>query len=97
MHWVPIVDAGVSAGEPAGTYNPWDDGVKMDTFVKDINGNIYIAKVWNPVSTAFPDFTHPNSTAYWTKQLREYHDKVPFDAIWIVSNKNPKLDSYDPP
>lgn len=41
-------------------------------------------QVWNKVSTVFPDFTHPNSTRYWTRQFRRFHDAVPFDGAWIV-------------
>lgn len=85
MHYVPILDPGVSAGEPPGTYPPYEDGIAMDTFVKDKDGNVYIGKVWNPVSTAYPDFTHPRAVEYWGKQLREFRDKISFDAIWIVS------------
>ena len=85
MHYVPIVDPGVSAAEPSGTYPPFDDGIAMDIFVKDRDGNIFIGKVWNPVSTAFPDFTHPRAVEYWGKQFREFYEKIKFDAIWIVS------------
>ena len=41
-------------------------------------------KVW-PGNTAFPDFTHPNSTQWWTAMAKAYHDIVPFDGMWIVS------------
>lgn len=85
MHYVPILDPGVSASEPSGTYPPYEDGLNMDIFVKDKDGKVFVAKVWNPVSTVFPDFTNPKSQEYWTKQISELYSKLPFDGIWIVS------------
>lgn len=38
MHFVPILDPGVSGSEPKGTYPPYDRGIEMDIFVKDSNG-----------------------------------------------------------
>jgi alpha-glucosidase (family GH31 glycosyl hydrolase) len=43
-----------------------------------------LSKVW-PGATAFPDFTHPNATQWWTDMASTYHDIVPFDGMWIVS------------
>lgn len=85
MHYVAMLDPGVSGSEPAGTYPPYSDGVEMDTFVKDQNGNIFIGHVWNDADTVYPDFFHPRAVEYWTKQLREFHDKIKYDALWIVS------------
>ena len=45
---------------------------------------MFILQVW-PGETGFPDFFHPNATAYWTKHAQDYHDKVKYDGIWIVS------------
>lgn len=45
----------------------------------------YLLKVW-PGYTAFPDFTHPNATEWWTEMAAAYHQTVPFDGMWIVSN-----------
>ncbi len=41
-------------------------------------------QVW-PGATAFPDFTNPNATQWWTTMAGAYHDIVPFDGMWIVS------------
>ena len=45
MHYIPLVDAGVSGSETPGTYPPYDEGVKMDIFVKNSTGQIFIGKV----------------------------------------------------
>ncbi|KAL3218506.1 hypothetical protein MRX96_050696 [Rhipicephalus microplus] len=86
-HYVMIFDPGVSGSEMPGTYPPFDEGLEMGVFVKNVTGGIVYAKVWNYVSTVFPDFTHPNSSRYWTRQFRKFHDVVPFDGAWIDMNE----------
>ncbi|KAH8041502.1 hypothetical protein HPB51_016947 [Rhipicephalus microplus] len=86
-HYVMIFDPGVSGSEIPGTYPPFDEGLEMDVFVKNVTSGIVYAKVWNYVSTVFPDFTHPNSSRYWTRQFRKFHDVVPFDGAWIDMNE----------
>lgn len=45
-HYVNIIDPGISSDEPAGTYPPFDDGMKKDIFIKNSNGTgIIIGKV----------------------------------------------------
>jgi len=45
MHYVPILDPGVSAAEPPGSYPPYDEGIKRDILVKDHTGKPFVAKV----------------------------------------------------
>jgi len=85
MHYVPTISAGVSGSETTGTYSPFDEGLSEDIFVKDGNGKLYLGKVWNEVSTVWPDWSHPNVTRYWTNQLRKFHETVPIDGTWLVS------------
>lgn len=85
MHYVVILDPGISASEPEGTYPPFEDGIAKDVFIKNSNGSVFVGKVWNPISTVFPDFTNPNILEYWTTHVRGLHEKIPFDALWIVS------------
>ncbi|XP_065290345.1 lysosomal alpha-glucosidase-like [Dermacentor albipictus] len=86
-NYVIIVDPAVSGSEAPGSYPPYDDGVAMDIFVKNITGGIVYGKVWNDKSSVFPDFSHPNATAYWMKQFTRFHDEVPFDGAWIDMNE----------
>lgn len=85
MHFVPILDPGVSAGEPNGTYEPYEDGVQLGIFVKNHDGSIFVGKVWNKNSTVFPDFTDLKTFVYWTGLIHKLHDRIPFDGLWIVS------------
>ena len=84
QHYVNIIDPGISSTQPAGSYPPYDEGIKRGIFIKKANSDDpIIGKVW-PGDTAFPDFTHPNATQWWTDMTAAYHDVVPFDGMWIV-------------
>ncbi|XP_044754385.1 lysosomal alpha-glucosidase-like [Coccinella septempunctata] len=82
-----LIDPGVSGSELPGSYPPYDRGVELDVFVKNSTGQIFIGKVWNSLTTVFPDFTHPNAYTYWKEMLKEFHDLVPFDGAWIDMNE----------
>lgn len=85
MHYIPLIDAGISGSEMNGTYLPYDEGLKEDIFVKDdaTNGP-FIGKVWNLVSTVWPDFTNPKTQGYYLRMMRETHKKFAYDGAWIV-------------
>lgn len=87
MHYIPLVDAGVSGSEPTGTYPPYDTGIEMDIFVKNSSGLPFIGKVWNRGTTVWPDFTYPPTVDYWTLMLRSMHNNFAFDGAWIDMNE----------
>lgn len=87
MHYIPLVDAGVSASEMPGTYPPYDIGLEMNVFIKNSTDQPFIGKVWNKGSTAWPDFTHPNATSYWVQMFKLLHNDVKFDGAWIDMNE----------
>jgi hypothetical protein len=101
MRYVPLIDPGISGGEEAGKYAPYVDGIEQDIFIKDGTGKPFVGKVWNPVSTVWPDFSHPNVTHYWMSQLDGFHKVVDFDGAWIVSyltineKSSPKINRYN--
>lgn len=87
QHYIMIIDPGISNVRPSGSYPAYDNGLKMDVFIKTTDGSApIIGKVW-PGTTAFPDFFHPNASAYWTQLAQNYHNSVPFDGIWIDMNE----------
>lgn len=86
-HYVIMVDPAVSGSEPPGTYPPYDQGMEMDIFVKNMSGGVVYAKVWNDKSSVFPDFTHPRAQKYWAQQFKNFHNVVPFDGAWIDMNE----------
>lgn len=87
VQWVPLIDAGVSASEPKGTYPPFDTGIDADIFVKNSSGGLFIGKVWNRHSTVWPDFTHPSALSYWKSLLETFHKQIPFDGVWLDMNE----------
>ncbi|CAG0918268.1 unnamed protein product [Notodromas monacha] len=87
LHYVPIIDPGISSAEEPGTYLPFDEGKELGIFIRNVTGDLFIGKVWNPVSTVWVDFTHPKATPYWTNQLTRYHMQVEFDGAWIDMNE----------
>lgn len=87
MHYIPIIDAGVSADEKGGTYTPYDEGVKLGIFVNDSDKNLpFKGKVWNLVSTAWPDHTNPKTASYYTEMMSNMHKEFEYDGAWIVSS-----------
>ncbi|XP_057662919.1 lysosomal alpha-glucosidase-like [Diorhabda carinulata] len=87
MHYIPLIDPGISASETPGSYPPYDVGMEMDIFVKNSTGLPFIGKVWNRVSTVWPDFTNPNAVDYWTLMLKNMHKTIQFDGAWIDMNE----------
>lgn len=86
MHYIPLIDAGVSANEKNGTYIPYDEGVKRGIFIFDGQSNEpFKGKVWNTVSTTWPDFTNPETTSYYTEMMSNMHKDFEYDGAWIVS------------
>ncbi len=87
MHYVTIIDPGISGAEPAGSYPPFDRGLEMDIFVKNETADIFFGRVWNEVGvTVFPDFTHPNASDYWFEMMDAFRQKAPIDGAWIDMN-----------
>uniref|UniRef100_A0A1B6F1T2 P-type domain-containing protein n=1 Tax=Cuerna arida TaxID=1464854 RepID=A0A1B6F1T2_9HEMI len=87
LHYVVLLDPGVSGGETPGTYPPYDEGLREGIFVKDPKEDKpFVTKVWNDKSTVFPDFFHPKTGSYWQKQIRQLHETFAFDGLWIDMN-----------
>ena len=45
MHYIPIIDPGISASEKVGTYPPFDEGVKAGIFIRNESNLPFIGKV----------------------------------------------------
>ncbi len=67
-------------------YSAYDLGVQQGLFVKDITGGFYMGQVW-PGATYYPDFLHPQAGDWWATQIKQFHDAVPFDGLWIDMNE----------
>ncbi|KAK0082860.1 hypothetical protein PV325_009722, partial [Microctonus aethiopoides] len=88
MHYIPLIDPGISASEPNGSYLPYDEGIKTNIFVQDNStGQPFVGKVWNRVSTVWPDFTHKNISDYWHKMMLKMYNYFKYDGAWIDMNE----------
>ncbi|XP_072947693.1 uncharacterized protein [Epargyreus clarus] len=87
MHYVILIDPGQSPGDKPGEFPPYDRGMELDIFIKNSTNQPFVGKVWNPVATVWPDFTHPKSTAYWVEMMSNFHKKVKYDGAWIDMNE----------
>jgi alpha-glucosidase (family GH31 glycosyl hydrolase) len=45
-----------------------------------------MVQVW-PGAVHYPDFTHPRSQQWWQEHLSTWHEKLPFDGLWIDMNE----------
>ena len=45
MHYIPLIDPGVSAGEKPGQYEPYDYGLELGIFVADEKNKPFVGKV----------------------------------------------------
>ncbi|NWZ86151.1 LYAG glucosidase, partial [Poecile atricapillus] len=86
LRYIMIVDAGISSSGPPGTYKPYDEGLKRGVFIRNATGQPLIGKVW-PGPTAFPDFTNPATHEWWHDMVKDFHEQVPFDGMWLDMNE----------
>ncbi|KAM9792525.1 lysosomal alpha-glucosidase [Neosynchiropus ocellatus] len=86
QRYVIILDPGISSVQTEGTYWPFDEGLKRDVFIKDAEGKPLIGTVW-PGLTAYPDFSNNETHEWWFENLQRFHEKVPFDGLWIDMNE----------
>lgn len=85
MHFIPIVDAGISA-RPNEQYNAYESGVQQDVFMKLGDGSLSVGKVW-PNEAVYPDFFAPNTDSWWSSQLTSFHQSLKFDGLWQDMNE----------
>ncbi|NWW84173.1 LYAG glucosidase, partial [Rhynochetos jubatus] len=86
LRYIMIVDPGISSSGPPGTYQPYDEGLKRGVFIRNATGQPLIGKVW-PGPMVFPDFTNPETQEWWHDMVKDFHDQVPFDGMWIDMNE----------
>lgn len=87
MHYVPLIDPGISGSEKPGTYPPYDRAIEMGILIKNGSDDPFIGKVWNTKSTVWPDFTNPKTEEYWGEMFKLQHDMFEFDGAWIDMNE----------
>ncbi|XP_073444186.1 lysosomal alpha-glucosidase [Dendrobates tinctorius] len=86
LKYVLIVDPAISSTGSPDSYPPYGDGLKRGVFIKNATGQPLVGKVW-PGLTVFPDFTNPETFNWWYDMVKNFHDQVPFDGMWIDMNE----------
>ena len=66
-------------------YEPYEDGLKQDVFLKYPDGEYYSGQVW-PGWCHFPDFTSSKTRAWWKEKLRSYSD-LGVEGYWNDMNE----------
>ncbi|CAG0893077.1 unnamed protein product [Cyprideis torosa] len=80
-HYVPLIDPGISSAEKPGTYLPFDEGIELDIFVKDVKGAPFEGRV-SEVNILNPP-TNTTTGMVWN----------PVSTVW-PDFTNPKAVSY---
>jgi alpha-glucosidase len=70
MRTVLITDLHIKK-DPGRGYAPYDSGIKQDVFVKNVDGSVFVGKVW-PGDSVFPDFTLSRAREWWGGLYKEF-------------------------
>lgn len=81
--YIPIIGAGISAGDSEAYF----DGMKKGVFLKSPPGNGPLIGRNTPGDVVFVDFFMHDALNYWEDQMNKWHDKVPFDGVWLDMNE----------
>ncbi|KAJ2016984.1 hypothetical protein H4S03_006977 [Coemansia sp. S3946] len=68
------------------SYEVYARGHEQDVFIKNPDGSEFIGQVW-PGYTVFPDWFAPNTSSWWSGELKRYFDQLPIDGMWIDMNE----------
>ena len=82
FHIVIMCDPGIKV-EPG--YEPYEDGVKKNVFIKYPDGENYQGQVW-PGWCHFPDFTNPVTREWWATKFQDYVD-LGVEGFWNDMNE----------
>lgn len=100
QHYIMMIDPAVADKN----YSAFNRGVDMNVFVKKKQTSLFRGAVWPVTwaftpgdelwltnfqgVTVFPDWFHPNASAYWLERFEESFnptDGVDIDGVWYVS------------
>lgn len=84
QHYINIIDPAISA-TPG--YYPYESGLANNVFIRPADSDEPLIGIVWPGATVFPDFTHPNTTKWWSDQAARFHAAIPFDGLWIDMNE----------
>lgn len=88
---VVMCDPGIKVEEG---YQPYEEGVKNEVFIKYPDGENYTGEVW-PGWCHFPDFSNPKTRKWWSEQMR-YYSKQGITGFWNDMNEIATWGQYLP-
>jgi alpha-glucosidase (family GH31 glycosyl hydrolase) len=86
---VVIVDAGISGDDVSNPYfaaAAENDVLLRSSINPDQQSGILTQHVW-PNHTVFLDFLAPGARDIWAQGLKDLHDQVPYDGLWLDMNE----------
>jgi hypothetical protein len=60
----------------------------MDVWVKKADGTPVVGKVWPADPVYFPDYSKNATKQWWITLIKEFHDLLEYDGLWIVRITN---------
>eukprot|EP00249_Psilotum_nudum_P012649 c238_g1_i1 orf=186-2897(+) len=83
QRYVIIIDPGI---KNENNYSTFQHGMSQDIFIKETSGDPYLAQVW-PGPVYFPDFLNPKINSFWTTEISNFQEVIPFDGLWTDMNE----------
>lgn len=90
FHSVWMIDPGVKLETG---YSVYDSGTKADVWVKNAEGQTFAGDVW-PGRCVFPDFTRPETRAWWSGLYRDFIGQG-VDGVWNDMNEPAVFETPD--
>ncbi|KAI3415577.1 hypothetical protein GPALN_005181 [Globodera pallida] len=112
LKFVPIIDPAVQvdydvfqrAVEANVSFIEWE---RFDQVPKEVQSlypmaketKIMLSVVWPDRHVAFPDFLDPEGRTqkWWSEELKTFHEKLPFDGIWLDMNEPAAFNTNENP
>ena len=88
---VVIMDPGIKTQKG---YNPFEEGMEKDLFVKYPDGKLYEGQVW-PGWCAFPDFTNQETRSWWAEKMA-FYTEAGVDGFWTDMNEPASWGQFTP-
>lgn len=85
QHYVPIIDSNIYVPNPenaSDAYEPFTRGAALGAFIRQPSGDFYLGDNW-PGFSVWADWLVPQAQDFWTYEVVNWHNSIPFDGIWI--------------
>lgn len=82
-YYVPLTDAAIAYADD---YKSYKRGSENNVFVQTHDNKEFIGEVW-PGKTVYPDWLARNTFNWWLGELKDFHEIVPYDGVWLDMNE----------